>query len=180
MVQLWPCRTKNICTKLSSKNHMEQPENPFFGWVTEKCSTTKSRTTKDDDYPIIYKVFFIQAGAGFLNHQQHELGIPFTQLNRGISLDKSDTCWQQNPQDAIVTKWKFKKRDSQTWTCNNPDWWLESWVGGTPIQVIIYSWWFQSILQNMLVKLDHFPNWAWTLKKMKPPPRLVTSIILCS
>ena len=29
------------------------------------------RTTKDDEYPIIYRVFYIPGGClGFLNHQQ--------------------------------------------------------------------------------------------------------------
>ena len=30
------------------------------------CWWTKSCTTKDDDYPIIYKVLYIPGGAGFL------------------------------------------------------------------------------------------------------------------
>ena len=40
----------------------------FFGTY---CWWTKSCTTKDDDYPIIYRVLYIPGGAGFLNHQKY-------------------------------------------------------------------------------------------------------------
>ena len=107
--QLWPCRIKNICTKLSSKNHMEQSGKSLFLLSHGKvfhCWWTKSCATKDDDYPVIYKVFFHpQLVQDFWTINSMKFRFPLTQLNRGISLDKSDTCWQQTPQDAIVIKW---------------------------------------------------------------------------
>ena len=43
--------------------YMEVKNNAIHGWY---CWWTKSCTTKDDDYPMIYRVLSIPGGAGFL------------------------------------------------------------------------------------------------------------------
>ena len=47
----------------------------IFLWTNWCCWWTKSCITKDDDYPIIYRILTIPGGAGFLNHQQ-QVGQP--------------------------------------------------------------------------------------------------------
>ena len=147
----------------------------FYCWWTKSC------TTKDGDYPVIYKVFFIPAGAGFLNHQQYEILISFNSTQQRDFITQIGYLLATDPPGCNRHKMKcffFGIPKPRHVTILTGDWnpGLGSphsrIVGGfNPSCKICSSNWIISPIRH-----ENKKQW----KYLKPPPRLVTSIILCS